>query len=197
MQEYVFTGTYTQTKSQGIYGFLQKDGKVYQPELLAERVSPTYLAVNKAATRLYAVDEPAEGPGTLGSYIIERNETGCVTGLTLQKNVTAPSLGLCHVVLSPDEKYLLCVSYMDAKLMVYALEEDGSIGTLTACLKREGHGPNPARQEGAHAHSITFVPNGSFFYLLDLGTDQLAAYRLEEGVTLHYLPHNVLKVHSP
>lgn len=195
MQEYMFAGTYTATKSRGIYGFSVKDGLVYEPELLAERVSPTYLCVNRDQTVLYAVDEPEEGSGTLGAYQIVKDENGLVTGLSLLNNAVAPSSGICHVVLSPDERFLLCTAYFDAKVSVWRIEQDGSIGELTDCIQRVGSGPNPVRQPCAHAHSVTFAPDGSFLYVCDLGTDDLAAYRLTEEGRLVHLPE--YSVHVP
>ena len=194
MQEYVFIGTYTNTKSKGIYGMDLSGGLIHEPVLLANRVSPTYLAVNKAGTALYAVDEPEKGSGSLGSYRLVRDEEGHILALEPTGNAEAPSLGICHVVLSPDEKFLLVASYFDATVQVWALKEDGSLGEMTDCLIREGQGPNPLRQEKAHAHSVTFAPDGSFLYVCDLGTDSLAAYRLTEEGKLEYLPERSVQV---
>ena len=193
MKEYVFVGTYTNTTSKGIYGFSQENGYITEPVLLAVEESPTYLCLNKAGTVLYSVEEPETGNGKLASYDILKDENGQVTGLERTSLKEAPSLGGCHIVLSPDEKFLIITTYMDATVQVYEVLADGSVGKLCYKLIRQGKGPNPNRQEKAHAHSVTFAPDGSYFYVCDLGTDHLAAYRLTDMGEMIYLPDETIE----
>ncbi len=192
MKEYVFVGTYTNTTSKGIYGFAQENGYITEPVLLAVEESPTYLCVNKAGTILYSVEEPETGCGKVASYDILRDEDGQVKGLERTSLREAPSLGGCHVVLTPDEKFLIVTTYVDATVQVYEILADGSVGKLCYKLIRQGKGPNPDRQEKAHAHSVTFAPDGSFFYLCDLGTDHLAAYRLTDAGEVVSIPEKTV-----
>ena len=193
MKEYVFVGTYTNTKSKGIYGFAQEQGMITEPKLMAVEESPTYLCVNADGTVLYSVEEPEAGPGRLSSYEIHRDAAGEICGLERTSQKEAPSLGLCHVVLSPDEHFLLVTSYVDATVQVYEILADGSLGKLCYKLIRSGKGPNPDRQEKAHAHSVTFAPDGSFFYVCDLGTDHLAAFRLSGAGEMIAIPERTIE----
>jgi 6-phosphogluconolactonase len=40
-------------------------------------------------------------------------------------------------------------------------------------------GPNQARQDKPHPHSVTFSPDGHFAYVCDLGLDKIFCYRLD------------------
>ena len=42
-----------------------------------------------------------------------------------------------------------------------------------------GHGTNPERQEGPHAHSVNLSPDNRFAVAADLGLDELIVYRFD------------------
>src|SRR2546425_10980662 len=55
---FVYFGTYTGAKSKGIYvSRMNDEGKLAAPELAAETVNPTYLALHSNAKFLYAIGE--------------------------------------------------------------------------------------------------------------------------------------------
>jgi 6-phosphogluconolactonase len=47
-------------------------------------------------------------------------------------------------------------------------------------VQHTGTGPNPGRQEKAHAHSIAFAPGGKYVICCDLGMDLVFVYTLDE-----------------
>lgn len=190
MDQFVYIGTITTTQSQGIYGMMLTDDGCSVPKLMAEVPSPTYLCINRNHTFLYAVGEPEKGPGRIHVYRIESG----THELKLQQSIETPSLGLCHVTLSPDERYLLTTSYNDATIQVYSVGPDGSIGVLTQFYQRIGHGPNEERQNKAHTHSIWFTPDGKYVLVCDLGTDQILFYTLNNDGTLTEHPELHTKV---
>jgi 6-phosphogluconolactonase len=51
----------------------------------------------------------------------------------------------------------------------------GEAGTV---IRHEGRGPNPARQDGPHAHSVFVGPDDRFAYAPDLGIDKVMIYRI-------------------
>ena len=64
------------------------------------------------------------------------------------------------------------------------------MGELVASRDYRGHGPNPERQAGPHAHQITLSPWGGRLYLCDLGSD--AVWMHQPGDTDH--PENPAQI---
>src|SRR5262245_15972798 len=71
---WVFVGTYTGKKSQGIYRveFDPATGKLGKPELAAEAASPSFLAISPDRTHLFCVGELAgKGAGGVSSFTLD------------------------------------------------------------------------------------------------------------------------------
>src|SRR5690606_15483467 len=89
-----------------------------------------------------------------------------------------------HNLISRDGKRLYVVNYTvgeggpDKSLVVFDIREDGSLSPAVGAASHEGTGPDPARQERAHAHSVAETPDGELI-VADLGMDALLRYRGE------------------
>src|SRR5262245_28730961 len=71
---WVFVGTYTGKKSQGIYRveFDPATGKLGKPELAAEVASPSFLAIHPNRTHLFCVCElTGKRAGGVGSFTLD------------------------------------------------------------------------------------------------------------------------------
>ncbi len=94
-----------------------------------------------------------------------------------------PALGTvsCHLVLSPDERFLYAANYGDGTLAEYRLE--GGLPTVGRVIRHAGSGPT-SRQEGPHAHFVGFTPDGAYLAAVDLGIDAVLfyAYDPEAGI---------------
>ena len=170
-----YIGTYTWKESKGIYGTYKDPvtGQFSQPELFAELVSPTYMVFNNKGTVLYANSETVDRTnGKVAAYAID-SETGKLNKIN---EITAPGLGLCHVSIDSTDSYLFGVSYSDATVQVYPLNEDGSIREVVCVKEHVGKGTNPKRQEKAHAHQAILTPDEKFLCVCDLGIDKLMVY---------------------
>lgn len=137
--------------------------------------SPSFLARHPSQPVLYAVNELAEGRVTAWHETDKTASTGDTGG-------GAP----CHLGVTPDGRHLLCANYASGSISVHALDPDGAIGERTDLLTHVGHGPDPLRQNGPHAHQIT-----SALHAVDLGTDTVYPYALDAG---RLVPHGH-KVH--
>jgi 6-phosphogluconolactonase len=171
-----YIGTYTSKSSKGIYGINMDrvSGEFTAPELLAETVSPTYLALNHKGTVLYTASEPTDSSrGLVAAYSIEPG-TGHLNKIN---EVQAPGKGLCHISINSSDSWLFGVSYPDAVVQVYPINQDSSIGEAACVRQHFGHGPNPGRQEAAHAHFTCLTPDEKFLCICDLGIDQIVVYR--------------------
>jgi len=179
----VYIGTYTGAKSQGIYAarFDSQTGVLTTPELVAEAVNPTFLAVHPNHRFLYAVHEVATATSQSGpavaAYAIDV-ATGRLTWLNTQSSGGA---GPCHLVVDRLGQNVLVANYAGGSLAVLPIGADGRLGPATACVQHSGASVNPQRQTAPHAHGITLDAANHFAVCADLGLDQLLCYRFDSA----------------
>jgi 6-phosphogluconolactonase len=183
----MYVGTYTKKTSRGIYGVeLDADhGTLSEPTLLAEVPNPSFLAINTLGDRLYAACEPGElnghSRGTVAGFCIERG-----SGNLVPINTQAAGEGaVCHVSVTADGKWVAAADYGDGIVSLLPLRADGEIEPEVAHVRHIGNGPNAKRQEKAHAHCAVPDPSGRFLLSCDLGTDEIYAYRIDNGLAAH------------
>ena len=160
-----YIGTYTDGDSKGIYKLaLQADGSFTQPVLAAEVSNPSFIAFNKDKDIFLAVNE--NDPGTIESFRVEGDEL-----LQINQSNTGGAHP-CFVAVN-DEGYVLVANYTGGNLGLLKLDsKEGSLSDLLDVEQHEGKGTTD-RQEGPHAHSAWFIPDGSGIISADLGTNQL------------------------
>jgi 6-phosphogluconolactonase len=175
---FVYVGTYTGPTSKGIYVFRFTDAARASAVVLAgETVNPSFLAVDPAQRFLYAVNEISSyedrKSGAISSFSIDR-KTGELQFLNqVSSNGTDP----CYVTLDKTGKYVLVANYSSGTVAVFPRLADGKLGDATAVVQHTGHGPNPERQEGPHAHEVKLTNDNRFALVADLGLDELFVYR--------------------
>lgn len=178
----VFFGTYTRPgQSKGIYvsRFDAAAGRLEQPELAAETVNPSFLALHPARPLLYAVGDTVardgKKTGALSAFAIDR-----ATGrLTLLNRQSAGGTGPCHVSLDQCGRCALVANYGDGSCASLPVREDGSLGEAGSTIRHQGSSVNARRQEGPHAHSINPSPDNRFALAADLGLDKVMIYKLD------------------
>ncbi len=159
-----YIGTYTDGASKGIYKLaLKEDGSFTEPVLAAEVSNPSFISFNKNKNVLLAVNE--NDPGTIESFQVKAD-----TLLQLNQSQTGGAHP-CFVVTN-DQDYVLVANYTGGNVGLLKLKEDGSLSELLDVQQHEGKGTTD-RQEGPHAHSAWFNPDGSGIISVDLGTNQL------------------------
>ena len=121
--------------------------------------SPSFLAVNRAVTHLYAVDE--ETSGRVGAYTIDPKSGA----LTFQNAVSSGGAGPPFVALDRTEAYALVANYDDGTASVLPVKSDGSLG-----------GPSSTLQVGTNAHMIATDPSNRFAFVPCLGSDYVAQF---------------------
>ncbi|MBQ6352993.1 MAG: lactonase family protein, partial [Lentisphaeria bacterium] len=85
-------------------------------------------------------------------------------------------LGCCHLCLSPEGGRLYAANYRSGSVAGFTLAVDGRVGERCEFDQHTGHGVDPARQEGPHAHFCGFDPAGKFLLVNDLGVDTVFTY---------------------
>jgi 6-phosphogluconolactonase len=179
----VYVGTYTQegSTSKGIYayGFDQDTAKITSLGVAAETINPSFLAVHPNHRFLYAVNEvgnyKGQKSGAVSAFAIDH-----ATGkLTLLNQVASKGADPCYITVDKTGKYVLVANYTGGSIAVFPVLEDGRLGEASAFIQHTGHGANPERQEGPHAHSIDLSPDNRFAIVDDLGLDETLVYKFD------------------
>ena len=103
--------------------------------------------------------------------------------LTFLNTASANGKDTTHLSVHPSGKYLLAANYTSGDFPVFRILSDGSIGPKTDEFQSVGNGtgPNPARQEGPHAHQILTDLDGNHIFGVDLGADKVNVLNLNLG----------------
>ena len=181
----VYFGTYTgeKTSSKGVYvsRLDLASGKVSPPELAAETINPSFLAVHPTGRFLYAANEirdfDGKESGSVSGFAVDR-KTGRLTPLNQQASV---GRGPAHLVVDPKGSNVLVANYGGGSVAVLPLGADGLLKPASAFVQHTGSSVNPTRQRSPHAHSINVHPSGRFAYAADLGLDKILIYRFDAG----------------
>jgi 6-phosphogluconolactonase len=183
----VYVGTYTNNaqNSEGIYlfDFDAQTGKAGKPRLAGKLVNPSFLVIDPQQQFLYAVNEVNELAENGG-----KKRTGAVSAMRIEptsgelteiNHQPSQGRGPCHVSIDHSNHDVLVANYGSGSAACFPRSEDGSLRPASAVVQHEGHGTDPRRQEGPHAHSINVSPDNRFAIVCDLGLDQVKVYRFD------------------
>ena len=143
--------------------------------------NPTFLSVSDDGSRVYANSEVfGWHEGLVSAFRFDRN-TNALDYINKQ-----PTLGsiAAHNFLSRDGRKLLVANYgmgeggPDRSVVVFGIRDDGGLTPPLSSVAHRGTGPNAARQERSHAHSVNETAGGGIAIVADLGIDSLVTYRL-------------------
>jgi 6-phosphogluconolactonase len=169
----VYFGTYTGAKSKGIYvSRLAADGRLTEPELAAETVNPSFLAVHPSGRFLYAVNEveelDGEAAGAASAFAIERASGH----LAFLNRASSKGPGPCYLSLDREGRHLFVANYGGGSVAVLPVGTDGGLGPATSFVKHDDSG-------AARAHSIDADAANRFVMAADLGLDRVFVYRFD------------------
>ena len=143
----------------------------------------TYIAVNRARTRLYtSLADPKGEKGKNGGvavYALDPSGRAPTHLETLATGHPAP----CHISLSPDERKLVFAEYGRGTAGWVDLKADGTFAkeTLAGIVSEDPTGPSKPRQDRPHCHCARVTPDGKYVCIVDLGTDRVKIYSTETG----------------
>lgn len=155
--------------------------------------SPSCLAVNRAANRLYAANETAragkDNEGTVSAFAIDRTD-GRLEPLG---SVGSGGAGPTYVSIHPSGRFLLVANYFGGSVAVLPILADGRLGEASDIQRDTGTiGPRKATSapkgsfafsghDRTHAHMIQADPAGRFVLHVDLGLDRIYVWRFDAG----------------
>ncbi|MEU1101375.1 lactonase family protein [Streptomyces tibetensis] len=166
-------GTYTSVegggKGIGLATYDAATGEITGVGTIGGVGDPSYLAVHPDRGTLYAVDERADGAVT-AVRLSDRKVLG-----SRSTGGAAP----CHLSVHPGGRWLLSANYGTGSVAVHPIDTSGALGERTALVRHSTPPPGPG-QEGPHAHQVVTSPDGGHVLAVDLGTDTVYTYRLDE-----------------
>jgi 6-phosphogluconolactonase len=178
MKILTYVGCYTDEKREGIHIFeSDTETGAFRPVGVVGGIeNAIYLSLSATRPLLYA----AQGLPQYGG----RDTNGCVAAYAIRGDALLPlnhkPIGVtppCYVALDPAERALVFAEYTNAVAGVFELAADGSLADAPpAAVTHSGSGPDPKRQEKAHAHCAVVTPDGLYLCVADLGIDQVKVY---------------------
>jgi 6-phosphogluconolactonase len=174
---WVYFGTYTGGKSQGIYRSQldAKTGTLTKPELAAEAVNPSFVWPHPTKNVLYAVAE-VENLGKKEGGIVAFGLDPKTGELKKLNDLTTGGGAACHVSVNPAGDHAVIANYGGGSCAFFSLKPTGELDSRVGFYQHEGKGPNAKRQEKAHAHCGYYHPKGTYAYVCDLGLDKVKVY---------------------
>ncbi|GAA3811230.1 lactonase family protein [Streptomyces coacervatus] len=169
----LYLGTYTTVEGGGTgIGLATYDtasGRITATGTLTGIVNPSYLALHPDRRTLYTVNEHDDGAVT-AVRLADRKVLGArSTG----------GAGPCHLSVHPSGRWLLSANYTSGSVAVHPIDESGALGERTDVVTHSAPAPGPG-QQGPHAHQFITSPDGGHVLAVDLGTDTVYTYRLDE-----------------
>ena len=180
---FVYIGTYTGEKSQGIYRALLdlNTGALSQPELAAPITNPSFLALHPNGRALYAASEVGkfrdQATGAVSAFALD-GTTGALTALNQE---ASGGSGPAHVSVDTAGRTLLVANYGGGSVASLPIQPDGSLKPAASVVTHAGSSTHPKRQTKPYAHSIKVDPSGAYAYAADLGADRIFIYRLDSS----------------
>ncbi len=191
---YAYVGTYTPNGG-GIYLFRIDTGTaaLTQLQVVDDIRNPTWLAVNAAQNRLYAVSEIDNYQGTrngaIVSYAIDNDSLQLSRLGAVNSGGTSPA----HISVHPSGKFVIAANYGGGSVALFPVRADGALGE--AADIRPSVGPrHHARTTGdppgqfavsdhdsPHVHMAAWDPGGQFVLANDAGLDLTFVWRFDAG----------------
>ncbi|WP_326660985.1 lactonase family protein [Streptomyces canus] len=169
----LYLGTYTSAEGGGngigVARYDPDSGRITGTGTIAGVTNPSYLALHPDGRTLYAVAE---------------QDTGAVTAVRLADRKVLGSRGTggagpCHLSVHPGGRWLLSANYGSGSVAVHPIDSSGALGERRDTVTHSSPAPGPG-QDGPHAHQFLTSPDGGHVLAVDLGTDTVYSYRLNE-----------------
>jgi 6-phosphogluconolactonase len=204
-----YVGTYTPNGG-GIYLFRQDaaSGALTQLQVIDDIRNPTWLAVNPARTRLYAVSEIDNYQGLRGGAVVSYAIDAESFQLRRLGAVSSAGTTPTYVSIHPSGKFAFVANYGGGNVAVFPVGPDGALGEATDV--RPSVGPrhharsvdDPPGQfavsdhDSPHMHMVAADPGGQFVIANDSGLDLTLIWRLD-AQTGRLLPAAVPVLSAP
>jgi 6-phosphogluconolactonase len=189
---YAYVGTYTPNGG-GIYLFRidPVTAALTQLQVIDDIKNPSWLTLNPAQTRLYAVSEidnyQGNRTGAVVSYAIDGDSLQLKRLGTVSSGGTTPA----HASVHPSGKFVFVANHGGGNVAVFPVGSDGALSEATDV--RPSVGPRHRARavndsagqfavsdhEGPHLHMVAADPSGQFVIANDAGLDLTLVWRFD------------------
>jgi 6-phosphogluconolactonase len=179
----IFAGTYTDkgSTSQGAYAFRwdADSGAMTPLGLAVTSVNPSFLTLAPDRRHLYAVNEVdayhGEKSGSISSFVLE-GDSGKLKPINI---VSSTGGSPCNIAVDFTGKAVFVANYGGGSAASFRVLRNGALSEAVSKFQFSGHGANPERQAGPHAHCTTVSPDNRYLLVNDLGLDRISVYHLD------------------
>lgn len=182
MKSTYYIGSYTEDDDLGIHRIAidSESGEITAEKSYKSGVNPSFLAKHPNKDIVYAINEICQYDnqelGSISQFKLDR-ETG---DLILTEDKSSGGAGPCHFTTSPEGKYIFVANYTEGSTALLLVDSEGNVGDPLDCVQHTGSGPNVDRQESPHIHCVTPDNKGHYYFVADLGSDEVTTYKIEE-----------------
>jgi 6-phosphogluconolactonase len=189
---YAYVGTYTPNGG-GIYLFRvdSVSGALTQMQVFDDIRNPTWLALNPARTRLYAISEIDNFQDTHGGAVVSYAIDAATLQIKRLNAVSSRGATPSHISVHPSGKFAFVANYGGGNVAVFPIGTDGALGEASDVRPSVGarhHAravDDPPGQfavsdhDGPHPHMVAADPGGQFVIANDSGLDLTLVWRLD------------------
>jgi 6-phosphogluconolactonase len=206
---FAYVGTYTPNGG-GIYLFRidRTSGALTQLQVVDDIRNPSWLAVNPAQTRLYAVSEIDNYEGSRNGAVVSYAIDAGTLQLTRLGAVRSAGTMPAYVSVHPSGKFVFVANFGGGNVAVFPVAANGSLGDASDV--RPSVGPrhraravdDPPGQfavsdhDSPHLHMVAPDPSGQFVIADDAGLDLTLIWRFDAQAG-RLLPADVPFVPAP
>jgi 6-phosphogluconolactonase len=206
---YAYIGTYTPNGG-GIYLFRldRSSGALTQLKVFEDIRNPSWLAVNPAQTRLYAVSEIDNYADTRSGAIVSYSIDGDGSQLSRLGVVSSAGTTPTHASVHPSGRFVFAANYGGGNVAVFPVAANGALGEASDV--RPSVGPrhraraidDPPGQfavsdhDSPHMHMVAPDPSGQFIIANDAGLDLTWVWRFDAQAG-RLLPADVPAIIAP
>ena len=189
---YAFVGTYTPNGG-GIYLFRVDavSGALTQMHVFDDIRNPSWLALNPARTRLYAISEIDNFQDTHGGAVVAYAIDAATLQIKRLNAVSSRGATPSHISVHPSGKFAFVANYAGGNVAVFPIGADGALGEASdvrpsvGARHRARAVDDPLGQfavsdhDSPHPHMVAADPSGQFVIANDAGLDLTLIWRLD------------------
>ena len=186
---YLVIGGYTKPmKDKGIavYDFNMQNGNLQFRSVIGGIENPSYLAISKDGTKVYAVSERGDRSGAINAYQFDRSSGK----LNFINQASSGGEGPCYISIDDAGSHVFAGNYSSGSLSAVHLNKDGSLDTAGVQSIQHTGSSIHKDQAGPHVHSAVLSPDNHFLLSADLGIDRIYSYRFDANATASLSPAN-------
>ena len=206
---YAYVGTYTPNGG-GIYLFRldYANGAMTQLQVVDDIRNPSWIALNPAQTRLYAISEIGDYAGTHNGAVVSYAIDGESRQLRRLGAVNSAGTTPAYASVHPSGKYVFVANYGGGSVAVFPVGADGALAEPSDVRPSVGPRHNahamddPPGQfavsdhDSPHVHMVASDPSGQFVIANDAGLDLTLVWRFDPQAG-HLLPADVPVIAAP